>query len=72
MAEKQIGRLHSYFFSIIFLLFEKSVTNMHLDNRYYFLLYFQISKIVGCEIRPDETTALKNILEFGLSKYIDQ
>ncbi|XP_071671247.1 dynein axonemal heavy chain 3 isoform X2 [Patagioenas fasciata] len=32
----------------------------------------QISKIVGCEIRPDETTALKNILEFGLSKYIDQ
>uniref|UniRef100_A0A8B9MHC5 Dynein axonemal heavy chain 3 n=1 Tax=Accipiter nisus TaxID=211598 RepID=A0A8B9MHC5_9AVES len=32
----------------------------------------QISEIVGCEIRPDETTTLKNILEFGLSKYIDQ
>jgi len=45
---------------------------MHLDNRFYFLLYFQISEIVGCEIRPDETTTLKNILEFGLSKYMDQ
>ncbi|NXU51136.1 DYH3 protein, partial [Turnix velox] len=32
----------------------------------------QISKIVGCEIRPDETTTLQNMLEFGLSKYIDQ
>ncbi|NXH72361.1 DYH3 protein, partial [Hydrobates tethys] len=32
----------------------------------------QISEIVGCEIRPDETTTLKNILEFGLSKYTDQ
>ncbi|XP_052628381.1 dynein axonemal heavy chain 3 [Harpia harpyja] len=32
----------------------------------------QISEIVGCEIRPNETTTLKNILEFGLSKYIDQ
>ncbi|NXW28891.1 DYH3 protein, partial [Phaetusa simplex] len=32
----------------------------------------QISKLVGCEIRPDETTTLENILEFGLSKYIDQ
>ncbi|XP_028942182.1 dynein heavy chain 3, axonemal-like, partial [Antrostomus carolinensis] len=32
----------------------------------------QISEIVGCEIRPDETTTLKDILEFGLSKYIDQ
>ncbi|NXN55853.1 DYH3 protein, partial [Rynchops niger] len=32
----------------------------------------QISKLVGCEIKPDETTTLENILEFGLSKYIDQ
>ncbi|XP_061847983.1 dynein axonemal heavy chain 3 [Colius striatus] len=32
----------------------------------------QISEIVGCEIRPDETTTLKNILEFGLSKHIHQ
>ncbi|NXK27218.1 DYH3 protein, partial [Arenaria interpres] len=32
----------------------------------------QISEIVGCEIRPDETTTLKNILEFGLSKYMAQ
>ncbi|NXN32332.1 DYH3 protein, partial [Nycticryphes semicollaris] len=32
----------------------------------------QISEIVGCEIRPDETTTLKNILEFGLSKHIAQ
>ncbi|XP_074961219.1 dynein axonemal heavy chain 3 [Phalacrocorax aristotelis] len=32
----------------------------------------QINEIVGCEIRPGETTTLKNILEFGLSKYIDQ
>ncbi|NXT35371.1 DYH3 protein, partial [Pelecanoides urinatrix] len=32
----------------------------------------QISEIVGCEIRRDETTTLKNILEFGLSKYTDQ
>ncbi|NWX20475.1 DYH3 protein, partial [Aegotheles bennettii] len=32
----------------------------------------QISEIVGCEIRPDETTTFKNILQFGLSKYVDQ
>ncbi|NXN95540.1 DYH3 protein, partial [Rhinopomastus cyanomelas] len=32
----------------------------------------QISEIVGCQIRPDETTTLKNILDFELSKYIDQ
>ncbi|KAM4656706.1 dynein axonemal heavy chain 3 [Amazona ochrocephala] len=32
----------------------------------------QISEIVGCEIKPDETTTLKNILDFGLSKYIDK
>ncbi|XP_074775748.1 dynein axonemal heavy chain 3 [Athene noctua] len=32
----------------------------------------QISGIVGCEIRPDEATTLKNILDFGISKYIDQ
>ncbi|KAM6407469.1 LOW QUALITY PROTEIN: dynein axonemal heavy chain 3 [Rhynochetos jubatus] len=32
----------------------------------------KISEIVGREIRPDETTTLKDILEFGLSKYIDQ
>ncbi|XP_061330226.1 dynein axonemal heavy chain 3 isoform X2 [Pezoporus flaviventris] len=32
----------------------------------------QISEIVGCAIKPDETTTLKNILDFGLSKYIDK
>ncbi|XP_021267492.1 dynein heavy chain 3, axonemal isoform X1 [Numida meleagris] len=32
----------------------------------------QISEIVGCEVRPSETTTLQNMLELGLSKYIDQ
>ncbi|XP_015683342.1 dynein heavy chain 3, axonemal-like, partial [Protobothrops mucrosquamatus] len=32
----------------------------------------QISEIVGYEIRPDETTSLMNMLEYGLSKYIDK
>ncbi|KAM9012434.1 dynein axonemal heavy chain 3 [Ara ararauna] len=32
----------------------------------------KISEIVGCEIKPDETTTLKNVLDFGLSKYIDK
>uniref|UniRef100_A0A8B9T0C6 Dynein axonemal heavy chain 7 n=1 Tax=Anas platyrhynchos TaxID=8839 RepID=A0A8B9T0C6_ANAPL len=32
----------------------------------------QISEIVGCEIKPNETTTLLNMLEFGLSKYIDR
>ncbi|KAM6320279.1 dynein axonemal heavy chain 3 [Podargus strigoides] len=32
----------------------------------------QISKIAGCNIRPDETTSLKDILDFRLSKYVDQ
>ncbi|XP_009068409.1 PREDICTED: dynein heavy chain 3, axonemal [Acanthisitta chloris] len=32
----------------------------------------QISEIVGCEIKPDKNTALKNLLEFELSKYIEQ
>ncbi|XP_053132344.1 dynein axonemal heavy chain 3 isoform X3 [Hemicordylus capensis] len=32
----------------------------------------QISDIVGYEIRPDETTCLLNMLEFGLSKYIEK
>ncbi|XP_048348807.1 dynein axonemal heavy chain 3 [Sphaerodactylus townsendi] len=32
----------------------------------------QISDIVGYEIRPDETTSLLNMLEFGLSKHIEK
>ncbi|KAJ7305844.1 hypothetical protein JRQ81_010210 [Phrynocephalus forsythii] len=32
----------------------------------------QISDIVGYEIRPDETTSLMNMLEYGLSKFIDK
>ncbi|NXC38348.1 DYH3 protein, partial [Penelope pileata] len=32
----------------------------------------QISEIVGCEVKLNETTTLLNMLEFGLSKYIDQ
>ncbi|KAH0631920.1 hypothetical protein JD844_019823 [Phrynosoma platyrhinos] len=32
----------------------------------------QISDIVGYEIRPDETTSLMNMLEYGLSKYIEK
>ncbi|XP_062444589.1 dynein axonemal heavy chain 3 [Rhea pennata] len=32
----------------------------------------QISEIVGYEIIPDETTTLLNILEYGLSKHIDE
>uniref|UniRef100_A0A8C0VQX6 Dynein axonemal heavy chain 3 n=1 Tax=Cyanistes caeruleus TaxID=156563 RepID=A0A8C0VQX6_CYACU len=32
----------------------------------------QISKIVGCEIKPDESTNLKYILDCGLSKFIEQ
>ncbi|KAJ7400487.1 hypothetical protein BTVI_105082 [Pitangus sulphuratus] len=32
----------------------------------------KISEIVGCEIKPDENTTLRNILDFGLSKYIEQ
>ncbi|NXU08026.1 DYH3 protein, partial [Pardalotus punctatus] len=32
----------------------------------------QISKIVGCEIKPDENTSLRNILDCGLSKFIDK
>ncbi|XP_026560379.1 dynein heavy chain 3, axonemal [Pseudonaja textilis] len=32
----------------------------------------QISEIVGYEIRPDDTTSLMNMLEYGLSKYIDK
>ncbi|NXA07095.1 DYH3 protein, partial [Sapayoa aenigma] len=32
----------------------------------------QISEIVGCEIKPNESTTLRNILEFGLSKHIEQ
>ncbi|NXH21208.1 DYH3 protein, partial [Bucco capensis] len=32
----------------------------------------QVSEIVGCEIKPDETTTLENILDFGLSKHIEQ
>ncbi|XP_025062794.1 dynein heavy chain 3, axonemal [Alligator sinensis] len=32
----------------------------------------QISEIVGCEIRPDETTSLLNMLEYGLSKYMEK
>ncbi|XP_025972035.2 dynein axonemal heavy chain 3 [Dromaius novaehollandiae] len=32
----------------------------------------QISEIVGYEITPDETTSLLNVLEFGLSKHIDE
>ncbi|XP_068952632.1 dynein axonemal heavy chain 3 [Petaurus breviceps papuanus] len=32
----------------------------------------QISEIVGIEIKPDETTCLLNILEFGIGKFIDK
>ncbi|CAM4521786.1 dynein axonemal heavy chain 3 [Lepidochelys kempii] len=32
----------------------------------------QISEIVGYEIRPDESTCLLNMLEYGLSKYIEK
>ncbi|XP_044289654.1 dynein axonemal heavy chain 3 isoform X4 [Varanus komodoensis] len=32
----------------------------------------QISDIVGYEIRPDETTSLMNMLEYGLSKFIEK
>uniref|UniRef100_A0A8C3EP34 Dynein axonemal heavy chain 7 n=1 Tax=Corvus moneduloides TaxID=1196302 RepID=A0A8C3EP34_CORMO len=32
----------------------------------------QISQIVGCEIKPDANTNLKNILDCGLSKFIEQ
>ncbi|XP_042293782.1 dynein axonemal heavy chain 3 [Sceloporus undulatus] len=32
----------------------------------------QISDVVGYEIRPDETTSLMNMLEYGLSKYIEK
>ncbi|XP_036755222.2 dynein axonemal heavy chain 3 isoform X5 [Manis pentadactyla] len=32
----------------------------------------QISQIVGCEIKPTETTCLSNMLEFGIGKFIDK
>ncbi|XP_074179212.1 dynein axonemal heavy chain 3 [Rhinolophus sinicus] len=32
----------------------------------------QISELVGCEIKPTETTCLANMLEFGFSKFIDK
>ncbi|XP_062820321.1 dynein axonemal heavy chain 3 [Anolis carolinensis] len=32
----------------------------------------QISDVIGYEIRPDETTSLMNMLEYGLSKFIDK
>ncbi|XP_066465573.1 dynein axonemal heavy chain 3 [Tiliqua scincoides] len=32
----------------------------------------QISDIVGYEIRPDETTSLLNMIEYGLSKYVEK
>ncbi|XP_056662526.1 dynein axonemal heavy chain 3 isoform X4 [Monodelphis domestica] len=32
----------------------------------------QISEIVGVEIKPDESTCLLNILEFGISKFIEK
>ncbi|XP_006876041.1 PREDICTED: dynein heavy chain 3, axonemal [Chrysochloris asiatica] len=32
----------------------------------------QISEIVGCEIKPSETTCLQNMLEFGLGKFIEK
>ncbi|XP_014652699.1 PREDICTED: dynein heavy chain 3, axonemal [Ceratotherium simum simum] len=32
----------------------------------------QISEIVGCEIKPTETTCLSNMLEFGFGKFIDK
>ncbi|XP_060028831.1 dynein axonemal heavy chain 3 isoform X1 [Erinaceus europaeus] len=32
----------------------------------------QISEVVGCEIKPTETTCLANMLEYGFSKYIDK
>ncbi|XP_062999548.1 dynein axonemal heavy chain 3 [Elgaria multicarinata webbii] len=32
----------------------------------------QISDIVGYEIRPDDTTSLMNMLEYGLSKFIEK
>ncbi|XP_006892767.1 PREDICTED: dynein heavy chain 3, axonemal [Elephantulus edwardii] len=32
----------------------------------------QISEIVGCEIKPNETTCLQNMLEIGFGKFIDK
>ncbi|XP_070269812.1 dynein axonemal heavy chain 3 [Myotis yumanensis] len=32
----------------------------------------QISEIVGCEIKPTDTTCLANMLEYGFSKFIDK
>ncbi|KAK2495198.1 hypothetical protein MC885_014558, partial [Smutsia gigantea] len=37
-----------------------------------FLFSLQISQIVGCEIKPTETTCLSNMLEFGIGKFIDK
>ncbi|XP_044928668.1 dynein axonemal heavy chain 3 isoform X4 [Mustela putorius furo] len=32
----------------------------------------QISEIVGCEIKPTETTCLLNMLEYGFGKFVDK
>ncbi|XP_029805794.1 dynein heavy chain 3, axonemal [Suricata suricatta] len=32
----------------------------------------QISEIVGCEIKPTETTCLSNMLEYGFGKFLDK